>query len=339
MTAMSETEFRQLDQDSIRLRAYEIWKQRPSGSPREDWLQAERELLAETIGAEIFGTLMVAQDAGSLRLGRRLVEQRDALLAYEPGVRTGLDPEDLHKHRVAARRARAFLRATRDYVDPAWRRSIGDRLRELGESSGPVRDLDVLIEHVHEQAASLPEGERSGFEALLASLESSRQPARERLLDALRGDSYRSLLRDLGLPPRLASGVETVPLKRIARKEIRKLSRAVRRLGKRPDDAALHGLRIKLKRARYSAELAWSARKPAKRFLADARKVQGLLGEHQDAVVAEQRLREATVHDTATEAAFAAGRMAERQRARRERVTKRLPSAWKRLRKSGVKLS
>ena len=119
---------------------------------------------------------------------------------------------------------------------------------------------------------------------------------------------------------------------KLARKEFRRLAKAVEGLGSRPDAAELHTLRIKLKRARYAAELAEPG-DGAKRFLADAKALQSLLGEHQDAVVAEQRLR-ALALDLEPSGAFVAGRLAERQRDRRERVTGRLPSVWKRLRKS-----
>jgi hypothetical protein len=49
-------------------------------------------------------------------------------------------------------------------------------------------------------------------------------------------------------------------------------------------------------------------------------------------------LRSATVVDEQTSAAFVAGRIAERQVARRARVTAQLPAAWRRLRKSGARL-
>src|SRR5204863_8135992 len=99
----------------------------------------------------------------------------------------------------------------------------------------------------------------------------------------------------------------------------------------------LHQLRIGLKRARYAAELAAPKGKPGARFLADAKALQTLLGEHQDAVVTEARLREASAGlDGAT--AFVAGRLAERQRSRRAQVKEQLPEAWKRLRKSGRRL-
>src|SRR5262249_52624697 len=117
-----------------------------------------------------------------------------------------------------------------------------------------------------------------------------------------------------------------------------RLAKAVARLGKRPDDEEVHGLRIALKRARYAAELFSPGGTTGERFLAHAKALQTLLGEHQDAAGAEQQLRALSVPRPPTAAAFVAGRFAERQRARRERVTKRLPKAWQRLRKSGALL-
>ena len=128
---------------------------------------------------------------------------------------------------------------------------------------------------------------------------------------------------------RVVHGYDTVD------RDLERLGLTVSRL---PVEAAIHGLRIALKRARYAAELAAPQGQAGRRFLADAKVLQDLLGEHQDAVIAERRLRAATVVDARTAAAFVAGRIAERQRTRRARVTERLPAVWKRLRKSGTRL-
>jgi CHAD domain-containing protein len=136
----------------------------------------------------------------------------------------------------------------------------------------------------------------------------------------------------------LADGVETVPLRRLARREFRRLVATVDGLGADPGEEALHALRIGLKRVRYTTELAAPEGKRRRRFLAAARDLQDLLGEHQDAVTAEQHLRMLGVGTPSTAVAFVAGRLAERQHARREVIRARLPAAWKRLRKSGARL-
>jgi CHAD domain-containing protein len=280
----------------------------------------------------------LSDDPGARRLREMFLEQRQALLGHEPGVRLGADPENLHKHRVAARHAHAFLRSTRHYVDSDWRHRLSAPLRGLGAATGPVRDLDVLIEHVQGELETLEPRDRAAGASLLTRLEKERERARQALLETLDGDEYRALLARLRLPPRFAQGVESIPLRRIARKEFARLGAHVGRLGERPGEQALHDIRITLKRARYAAELSAPVGKRGRRFFADAKALQDLLGEYQDAVVAEQRLRAATVVDPPTEAAFVAGRLAERQCARRRAVTKRLPAAWKRLRKSGSHL-
>lgn len=320
----------------------------PRGERVEAWepgtngLSPPREVMELILGV-VGGKALVpgpplSREPGAARLREMLEEQRVALLAHDPGVRLGDDPENLHKHRVAARRARASLRATRKYLDPEWRRPLASALRELGETTGPVRDLDVLLEHLRDELERLDDTEQAAKAAILERLEDERDRARGGLLEALDGREYRLLLARLRLPPRLADGVDSVPLESLAQREFRRLAKLVDRLGKRPDEQAIHRLRIALKRARYAAELAAPKGGGRKRFLADARVLQELLGEHQDAVVAERRLRSATVEDVRTAAAFAAGRIAERQRVRRERVQERLPAVWKRLRKSGARL-
>ena len=196
----------------------------------------------------------------------------------------------------------------------------------------------MLLEHLGEELSTLGEDDRSGSAALLARLEHERTIARRRLLDGLGSEHHRLLLARLRFPPRLAPGVETVPLDRIARKEFRRVIKVSAKLGARPNDAALHGLRIALKRARYAAELSAPRSKAGRRFIDRARTLQTLLGEHHDALVTEQHLRSTTVVDAETAAAFVAGRIAERQVARRANLLEQLPAAWKRLRRAGAQL-
>jgi CHAD domain-containing protein len=66
-----------------------------------------------------------------------------------------------------------------------------------------------------------------------------------------------------------------------------------------------------------------------------AKHLQDVLGEHQDAVVAEQRIRELLRGSRSTSAAFAAGRLAERQRARRAAARTGFGDVWERLERAG----
>ena len=107
-----------------------------------------------------------------------LEEQLAALEAHDPGVRLGGDPEDLHLLRVATRRTRALIRATRPL--------LGDRLAALGEELkllagllGVVRDLDVLLDHLTPEVARL-DVDRARGEELLTALAVERTHATER---------------------------------------------------------------------------------------------------------------------------------------------------------------
>jgi CHAD domain-containing protein len=291
-------------------------------------------LVARAIGHEPVAPAPVLRlDPGLLRLGQLLAAQAHALLTHEPGVRIGADPENLHRHRVAARRSRAFLHATRNSTNPAWRDPLNDTLRALAAVTGPVRDLDVLIEQVRTELAGLGDDERYGAERLLERLDADRVQAREPLLTTLASTPYCELVDRLSEPPRLAAGVEAVPLDETAARELRRLLKTLRRLGAKPADGELHALRITLKRARYAAELAGPGEKDRDRFLVDARRLQRVLGDHQDAAVAEKRLRELAARESDPAAAFVAGRLAERQRARRKHAAATLPSACRRLRR------
>jgi CHAD domain-containing protein len=326
-----------------------VWRLRlPRGDGLEEWEPGNAglvppdniaRLLEGVVGRKpLVPSPPLTTDPGALRLREMIEVQRHALLAHEPGARLGQDPENLHEHRVAARRTRAFLRGAGPFLDPAWRSSLSDGLRRLGEVTGPVRDLDVLLEHLTDELATLGEDDRAGSAALIGRLEHQRNDARRRLVEGLSSESHRLLLARLRFPPRLAPGVETVPLDRITRKEFRRVAKTSARLGTRPNDSALHGLRIALKRARYAAELSAPRSKAGRRFIARARTLQTLLGEHHDALVTEQHLRSSTVIDTETAAAFVAGRIAERQVGRRTRLREQLPAAWKQLRRAGAHL-
>jgi CHAD domain-containing protein len=61
--------------------------------------------------------------------------------------------------------------------------------------------------------------------------------------------------------------------------------------------------------------------------------MQELLGEHQDAVVAAERLRAVAYQHDPTGISFVAGQLAERERVKREDVNDSLPPAWQELRK------
>lgn len=257
------------------------------------------------------------------------------LLAHDIGARLGDHPEDVHQARVATRRLRSDLRTFRDYIDPEWNVEIRDELRWLAGRLGAVRDTDVLLERLTEQAEELPEPDRRPAAALLRRLEADRETARRDLLVALASDRYADLVENLVLAaraPRLTPEADSVArrvLPDVVRRPWKHLSSAVAALGDRPEDEALHEVRIRAKRARYAAEaVAPVIGKPAQRLASALTRVQSVLGDLQDATVAEAWLRAAASSSRGAQAVVA-GELVGVQHAAMAEARQKWRDAWK----------
>jgi CHAD domain-containing protein len=271
-----------------------------------------------------------AKKPASERVRAYIVEQVAEVERTDPIVR--VDPTDhkaLHDLRVAVRRLRAVLRATRELFDGGWVTSVRDELRWFGRELAPARDLDVLLE-------GLPKTDKD-VAPVVRALEAERKRERKRIVKVLESERYGRLLdrlREAVEPPPMRP--VDLPLERVAAREFEQLRGAMRSLGANPTDAALHQARIRAKRARYAAELAAPAvGKRARKFINAAKSFQDVVGAHQDAVVAERHFRALAAEERAPAVSFAAGRLVERERLRRVRARSSVRPAWKRLRKRG----
>jgi CHAD domain-containing protein len=105
----------------------------------------------------------------------------------------------------------------------------------------------------------------------------------------------------------------------------------VRRAGRRPDDRALHRLRILAKQLRYASETAVPViGRRARRTASAAEGLQSVLGEFHDTVTAEAWLRLQARHDP-DGVGPAVAWLVERQRCARRRLRRRWRPAWERL--------
>ena len=265
--------------------------------------------------------------------------QYRAIVAHDPGTRSGRDAEELHQMRVATRRLRAFLKAGSPLLDEAWADSLRAELGWLGSALGPVRDLDVFLEHLRGDSNGLEPKEQRALRRIFRRLEGDHAEARAALLAALTSERYTALLDRLEQAvdaPSFSPEAGDVSLEDIAAHQFRRLRKAVKDLPEDPTDAELHEIRIRGKRARYAAELAEPvAGKKTTRFIREAKAFQDVLGEHQDAVFAEEHLRALLTELGGASTAFAAGRLVERQRERREDARGSFRKAWKALDRRG----
>lgn len=283
-------------------------------------------------GATVRGSVAAALTSSAIRLIRA-----------DAGVRMGEDPEAVHGARVAVRRLRSDLRSFRSVLEPAWSKPLRDELGWLGSTLGVVRDLDVLGDRMEGRVSDLRPEDTAMGEHLLAGVRAARSSARERLLADLRSDRYASLLDQLvqgsQAPPVRPEAAERpaaallVPLMAGPWKHV---ERACRHIADDSPDELLHAARIRAKRARYAADaLAPLVGARARRFGRAATRLQDVLGEHQDAVVAEAWLREAARSEPAT--AFVAGLLTARERQARADARTSWQATWKSLRRKKLR--
>jgi CHAD domain-containing protein len=252
----------------------------------------------------------------------------------EPSLWTERDPEAVHQARIATRRLRSDLGTLRDFVDAQWALQLRAELRWFGAELGAVRDVEVLRERLTLHAGLLSDAQAAAAGNAIRRLEADHTIARTDLLRALRQPRYAQLHRALHealTTPRLAPAAEllaTHGLPGAIRPTWRRLRRAVDDLGPVPSDAALHQVRIRAKRCRYAAELAIPVvGRPARDFAAALTRVQDVLGEHQDSVVADSWLGK-TAPECSPSEAYALGMLAELERGLAVRARAGLATAW-----------
>jgi CHAD domain-containing protein len=292
---------------------------------------------------ERFGTSVIEPEmtigAVALAVLRR---HFSALLAKEPGTRLGDDIEELHDMRVASRRLRAALSLFADVL-PATLLRAREELGWVGQTLGAVRDLDVQIEQLDSWIAALEEEDRDALATLRSLLQEQREAARAGMIEMLDSRRYEAFVSRFGRALRARqpsrTGRASLPARALAPDLIESRFRPVRRGGARigPDSPAAdyHRLRIDCKRLRYALEflgdLYPGETRPLIRRLVT---VQDILGLHQDADIAVERLRRLALSasaDLEPGTIFAMGEVAERYRQSMIELRARFPAAFARL--------
>ncbi|MCX4525846.1 CYTH and CHAD domain-containing protein [Streptomyces sp. NBC_01551] len=270
-----------------------------------------------------------------------LREQLDAVIAQDPAVRRNL-PDSVHQLRVATRRTRSAFKTYREVLDRDVTDPLGDELRWLAAELGVDRDQEVLLERLQTRLGELPRtlllGPVRG--RLRVWNNARRSGSRRRALAALDSKRYLTLLDSLDAllaDPPLLEGAARPAEDVLPQAVIHDHGRLAKRIGAALDlepgherDLALHEARKAAKRSRYAAEAAVPALgKPAKRLAKAVKKVQTLLGDHQDSVVAREALLGLGVQAAAAgESAFTWGVLHAREEALADRRERELPDVW-----------
>jgi CHAD domain-containing protein len=270
-------------------------------------------------------------------------DQAAKLKALDPSVRRN-EPDSVHQMRVTSRRLRSTLQSFGQVLRGADTKHLATELRWLGHVLGDDRDNEVLTEHIeaeiHQAPVELVMGPvaarvREHFAPLSAQ-------SRKAVLAALDSERYFALLDELDqilAAPPLGPDADRPAKEALAHA----VARTYRRTGKRmraadkahpgePANVALHAARRAAKRSRYAAEaVAPVYGKQAKRYAKKMKKVQSTLGDHQDAVIARNTLRELGVRaHLEGENAFTYGLLYEHNSTAVRDSERRGRQAWKR---------
>jgi CHAD domain-containing protein len=232
-----------------------------------------------------------------------LANLAEAITINLPGTVDDIDPEFLHDLRVAVRRSRSVMRHGRAVLPADVVTWAEPALRSLGTLTGPPRDLDVQVTEWDDTAASLGPEQIVALAPVRAQLVAERDVVHEQLAIALASAEVQDLLDRWSaivatpISPSDAGPRGADPIADVARRRIVKAQRRMLRHGRAvtPDTPAedVHRVRKDAKQLRYLLEC-FAGVLPAegrKAFVKRLKKLQDVLGEHQDAEVQEASLR------------------------------------------------
>lgn len=196
---------------------------------------------------------------------RRIMEQLVTVMHQNlPGVRKDVDSEFLHDFRVSVRRARSLLGQTKDVLDKETTADLTIRLKNMGNSTGNLRDLDVYLLKKSEYTAMVADVLKPGIAQLFSALTRKRRYAKNRMIKRMATVEFTADMGVLDAFIRSDPLAESEapagnhPIGEMARTVIHKRYRRIVKKGRKITDATpdeeLHRLRIDCKKLRYLLE-------------------------------------------------------------------------------------
>lgn len=270
-----------------------------------------------------------------------LLQQLDALEANVDGVLHDIDTEFLHDLRIAVRRTRTALKLLGHVLPGELTLRFASEFRWLGDTTTPLRDLDVQLLSLPSMAARLVAASPDDLQPLAAYLARRRAAERRKLSRALRSARFDAMVGDWRkalLVPRAAGHASGPRAAELSTDRTRRADARVLRLGSAITASSpaesLHTLRKRCKELRYVLEFFRSLHDPLlyAAVLADLKRLQDCLGEFQDSEVQSAEIQSLAAAMLARQAAPAstllamgelAAQLGTRQRAARAEFTDR----------------
>jgi CHAD domain-containing protein len=230
-----------------------------------------------------------AHDAIATYVGGQIA----AVFAGDLGLRRGDDP--IHDTRVAIRRLRSTLRVFGKVFDQATAGQLDTELKWFAGLLGEVRDCKLQRSRFHSTLDDWPPEVVLGpvIARIDSDLRSTEVRARRQVTDAMASARYLDLLATLQRWDRELPMSNTPTPKALDKLAKRARHKAQRRLDDAldaGDGGSLHRARKAAKRARYAAELCSPSSGKAADKGKHFKRIQRVLGDHQDSVVAAATL-------------------------------------------------
>jgi CHAD domain-containing protein len=202
--------------------------------------------------------------------------------------------------RVAIRRLRSGLKVFRDLVDEDWASGLRTELGWAASQLGLSRDTEVLTERLQRHADQLePTDAVRAWKAMEPWLAQRADQARLVALESLSTDRYGAMLQSLmtaSVSPVLTEQANlpcSTTMPPLVNSAFRRLRSAIAELTDESPSTDWHEARIDAKRARYAIEaIVPIFGDKARPIVARFAEVTDVLGEHQDAYVAQEAIRE-----------------------------------------------
>jgi CHAD domain-containing protein len=234
------------------------------------------------------------KNAALASLTTYVCDKIDEIFDGDMELRRGQDP--IHDTRVAIRRLRSTIRVFGKLLDKSQANHLEQELKWFAGLLGEVRDRQVQRRRFREVLADWPPENVLGPVAnrINTDLHSDQLQARKVVAESMDSSRYLDILATLQ-QWRRALPVSSKPTsKKLRKRALRAEHKADRRLGaavESGDAQMLHRARKAAKRARYAAELLGPLDSSAKKTAKHYKRIQRVLGEHQDSVVASDVLR------------------------------------------------
>jgi CHAD domain-containing protein len=240
------------------------------------------------------------------------------IVKYEKAVLEDTDPEPLHQMRVGMRRLRSALQVCKGAVNLP--KAGGERpIQKLARCLGELRDLDVLIEKLHEHYRPALKGKaRNPLDRALKALKKQRKKRFAAVKMMMKGDRYRQFktaYQDWLDQPQYGA-IATYPVQEVLPdlwgssisetllhpgwlfcvipEQLplmpSRLSPGALHKALTSDGETLHSLRKQMKRIRYQAEFFEDIYPDLNGYIQDFKAIQEALGQLQDCAVVRSTL-------------------------------------------------